>query len=307
MPRPPRLTHPPVALRPGDGAWPRLLDDLPDPPSQIRVAGQLPPLEDAVAIVGTRYADEDALAFARALATELAVAGRVVISGGAWGIDAAAHRGALDVGGQTVVVLPTGLDRAYPARHRPLYEQIAAGHGALVTELPDGQAPFRSTFLARNRLIAALGACTLVVQAPARSGALSTAAVAAKLERPVFSVPYAPWEVRGEGCLQLLVGGARVCTSARDILSVRPSEPGSGAGNKPPDEEKRNALDGLDADCQVVFGLLSRNGRHPDELAMSAGIPISRVHGALLQLQLRGLCGRRADGTYATKAKTGHR
>ena len=307
MPRPHDLPEPPHVLRPAKPGWPAQLDALDRPPQKLRVAGVLPPLERAVAVVGTRYADEESLGFTRQLAGELAAAGCPIVSGGAWGIDGAAHAGALDAGGSTVVVLPTGFDRVYPERHRSLFGQVLERGGALVTELDDGVPPARWTFLARNRLIAALGAATVVVQAPARSGALSTAAAAHRLEKLVFSVPYAPWEIRGEGCLALLAGDAQVCTSARDILSVRPLGPGHALPENPPDDEKRNALNELDDDGQVLFGILSRRARHPDELALSADLPISRVQRGLLQLQLAGLVTPRADGTYATNVKTGQR
>jgi DNA processing protein len=258
----------------------------------------LPAPAEAVAIVGTRYADAEALAFTRELAAALTEAGLAVVSGGAWGVDAAAHRGALEAGGRTAVVLPIGFDRAYPARHRPLFARIAREGGALVTEQDDGVHPARWTFLARNRLIAALSAATVVVQAPARSGALSTAAAARALEKPVFAVPSAPWEPRGEGCLGLLAAGAHVCTSARDVLSLRPRGSAPAAPQVLRGGRKHKNFDGLDEDGRRVLEVLSRRGQHPDEVARAAGVPIPRVQRALLMLTLRGVARGRGDGTY---------
>ncbi|MGD8860281.1 MAG: DNA-processing protein DprA [Myxococcales bacterium] len=292
------LPAPPRILRSGGPGWPPELDALADPPDRLRIVGDLPLPADAVAIVGTRYADAEALSFTRELAAELAAVGLTVVSGGAWGVDGAAHRGALEGGGRTVVVLPTGFDRAYPARHRSLFSRIARDGGALVTEQDDGRRPARWTFIARNRLIAALSAVTVVVQAPVRSGALSTAAAARVLKKHVFAVPSAPWEPRGEGCLRLIADGARVCTSARDILSLRPRGSAPAAPQVLRGGRKINDFDGLDEDGRRVLEVLSRRGQHPDELARAAGVPIPRVQRALLMLTLMGVARGRGDGTY---------
>lgn len=264
--------------------------------------GRLPELTGAIAVVGTRYADEDALAFAFELGRELAAAGRTVVSGGALGIDAAAHRGALDAGGPTVAVLATGFDPAYPPSHRELFAEIAA-EGALVSEADDGSPPAGWTFLARNRLIAALGSAVVVVQAPARSGALSTARLALRLNKPVFTVPYAPWQVRGEGCLALLRQGAAVCTSVRDVLSVR-AQRGRGVSQAIPDRGERSTDSGeLDSEVRRVLRALGRTPTHPDKLAMALGLPIIRVQQALLQLLLLGQAAERGHGAYIRTTK----
>lgn len=252
--------------------------------------------------MGTRYADEEAILFTRGLARDLAAAGLTVISGGAYGIDAAAHEGALEASGRTVAVLATGFREAYPPRHGPLFGRIAE-NGALVTEAPDDQRPFPGLFLERNRLIAALADSVVVVQAPSRSGALSTASWARRLDRALLAVPAAPWDPRGEGCLRLLREGANVCTSARDVLSVRSpeadsflSEPRDAVGNAPD-------LAGLDENERAVLALLDRRQRYPDEIARKSGIPVSRVQRALLTLKLRGLAEERGDGRYAKTAR----
>lgn len=304
MPRPKTtLAAPPHVLSAEDPGWPSRLSELRDPPVQLRVAGTLPNLHGAVAVVGTRYADDAALQFAHELGMALASAGRAVISGGALGIDAAAHRGALDAGGVTVCVLATGFDRTYPPQHGPLFSEIVT-HGALVTEQADGLPPLGWAFLARNRLIAALADLVVVVQAPLRSGALSTAAVAKRLGKPIFSVPYAPWEIRGEGCVELLRRGARVCTSPRDVLSVRPHE----SDQAPPEHLRagKNAIDineldvsELDDECRSVLRKLGSKPLHPDELAAALGMHVMKVQQALLQLLLLGLATERDSGRYS--------
>jgi DNA processing protein len=298
-------------LTPVDPAWPKGLTDLPDPPSALRVRGELPSLSGAVAVVGTRYADDDGLSFARQLGRDLASAGRAVISGGALGIDAAAHRGALDVGGATVSVLASGFAPAYPHANRNLFAAIERS-GALLSEAPDGVPPDRWTFLRRNRLVAALAETVVVVQAPLRSGALSTAAIARKLERPVLSVPYAPWDARGAGCVQLLRRGARICTSLRDVLSVPAREAGKGpesATEAAPEAEARPAettldVSQLDDQGRAVWRALGTRPVHADNLARTLGVPIMRVQHALLELLVLGLAVEPSPGRYARKSES---
>ena len=283
-------------------AWPSGFAALPDPPVRLRIRGQLPELAGAIAVVGTRYADDDALEFAFDLGRDLAAAGRTVVSGGALGIDAAAHRGALDAGGATVAVLATGFDPAYPPSHRDLFGEIATA-GALVSEADDGSPRSGWTFLARNRLIAALGTAVVVVQAPARSGALSTARLALGLNKPVFTVPYAPWQVRGEGCIALLRQGVAICTSVGDVLSVR-AQRGRGVPQAIPDRGERSTdSDELDGETRRVLRALGRTPTHPDKLAMALGLPIIRVQQVLLQLLLTGQAAERGHGGYIRTTK----
>jgi DNA processing protein len=293
-------------LTPADPDWPASLNDLTDGPTQLRVRGTLPVLRAAVAVVGTRHADEDALAFARQLGHDLAAAGCPIVSGGALGIDAAAHRGALDAGGTTVSVLASGFAPGYPREHAALFRQIAET-GALISEAPDGSPPEGWTFLRRNRLIAALAPRLVVVQAPERSGALSTARVATKLERQVFTVPCAPWDPRGGGCLQLLRAGAQICTSVRDVLSVPALEAGKGSSDDlreparagQPSLETTLDVNQLDEECRAILHALGRRPVHADNLARALGVPIMRVQHRLLELLVLGLVRESTPGRYA--------
>lgn len=301
-----RLALPePWVLQCEDAGWPRGLLDLrpQDQPERLHVAGSLPNLQGAVAVVGTRHPDEDALTFARELGAALGLAGRVVISGGAHGIDCAAHRGCLDAGGSTVAVLATGLRRAYPSDHAVLFNVIAA-QGAVICEEPDPGGILAASFLWRNRLIAALAETIVVVQAPARSGALSTARWAQRLGRRLYAVPSPPWQVRGRGCLDLLRSGAQICTSAMDVLSL----PASGAGAGPRKSARRvkqpNDDDGLSEAARDLWRLLRRGPRYPDELSVCLDMPAARVQEGLLSLQLRGRIRRRVDGTYEQTRKS---
>lgn len=291
---------PPTLVSPVDASYPEPLRDLDDPPTPLRFVGRLPPLgAAAVAVVGTRHPSDEAGEFTFRLAADLAQLGVTVVSGGALGIDAAAHRGAMAGGGKTVVVLASGLRTAYPARHAPLFSEIlSGGHGALVSEAPDSWAPHPGLFLRRNRIIAGLSASTVVVQAAHRSGALSTARSAISLGRRVFSVPGSPWDPRADGTLALLARGAEICTSARDVLSLRPaSAPEVDSGNS---ECIKNSCDveGLGGEKGDLFRCLQQNPAHPDRIARELDIPSDRVQELLLALELSGLIARRIDGTY---------
>jgi len=278
--------------------WPQGLADLAEPPAQLFVGGQLPPLAHSVAIVGTRAADEEACRFTRQLARELAQAGAVIVSGGAAGIDGEAHRGALEVGGRTVAILALGLHRAYPAQHAPLFAQIARS-GALLCETEVQPEPARGyLFLRRNRLIAALADTLVVVQAPYKSGALSTAREAKRLKRHVFAVPAAPWDLRGTGCLELLRTGTEICSSAADILSVaglgRPARVGAARKSR----KNVSDNDGLAKEVRSVWRVARNGPVHPDQISATLDMPAAEVQEALLTLLLLGLCRQRADGTY---------
>jgi DNA processing protein len=292
-----RLKRPIHTLRPGMEAWPEALADLRDSPTELFIAGSLPVSRQSVAIVGTRYADEDGLQFARQLARELSRAGAVIVSGGAAGIDSAAHLGALDAGGKTVAVLATGLIDAYPKQNASLFATIAET-GALVCETEVRRANGGWIFLRRNRLIAALAQTVVVVQAPYRSGALATARVARLLKRRVFAVPSAPWNVRGTGCLELLRSGAEICASAADILSL-PTRVLRHAGDDSQGPVKdANDLNSLGSGAQSVWKHLRWGPCHPDGIAAALDMKAAEVQEALLTLVLSGLCRQRADGNY---------
>jgi DNA processing protein len=216
---------------PGDPDWPAGCDDLAlappvqgrgGPPLGLWVRGSLPAglAGQSVAVVGSRSATTYGAQTAGAFAARLARGGFVVVSGAAYGIDQAAHRGALAVEGDTVAVLACGVDRAYPAAHRALIDHIAEV-GAVVAEVPPGWAPTRLRFLARNRLIAALTRGTVIVEAALRSGALNTANWAERLSRPVMGVPGPITSAPSEGVHQLIrSGAASLVTEAAEVLEL---------------------------------------------------------------------------------------
>ena len=217
---------------PGDDEWPPGLDDLVRIEPLHRLAGA--PLglwvrgplrlhetcERAVAVVGSRSATTYGMAVAGDLSEHLATNGVTVVSGAAFGIDNAAHRGALAGRGPTVAVLACGVDRAYPSGHRALLDHLA-GVGLVVSELPPGCSPTRVRFLGRNRLIAALTAGTVVVEAAVRSGALNTATWATRLNRLVMGVPGPVTSAPSEGVHELLrTGTASLVTRGEHVLEL---------------------------------------------------------------------------------------
>jgi DNA processing protein len=275
--------------------YPPRLRELPHAPEAFRVVGALPDLGRAVAIVGTRRADDEALDFAHSLGREAAMRGVAVVSGGAVGIDRAAHEGAIDGGGRTVVVLPTGLDAPYPKANHDLFARVIEA-GCLLTEVEDGADAQRGRFLTRNRLVAALGRSTVVIQAPARSGALSTAAVARRLGRPVFAVPASPWDPRGSGNLRLIRGGARICAGPGDVLSETALPAGRHVGKPPEENEKPIDSNNLTQAEQTILDSLGGRARHVDDLCQRTGIPAFEVQRSILKLLVHGLVEEKPGG-----------
>ena len=182
-----------------DETYPSLLRSLPDRPILLYIRGALAPgNESAVAIIGTRKASRYGRDVAAQLSSQLARQGVTIISGMAHGIDAAAHRGALDAGGRTIAVVATGIDRVYPRENTDLAEDIAA-KGAIITEMPLGSAPLGKNFPQRNRIISGLSLGVLVAEAPIKSGALNTVSHAIDQGRDVFAVPHNIFSLSGRG------------------------------------------------------------------------------------------------------------
>lgn len=256
----------------GESDYPAALRELADAPRVLFVRGVLPERSRAVAVVGSRAATPYGLARAGALGADLARLGCTVVSGLARGIDGAAHRGALEAGGMSVAVLPGGLDAITPRHHAGLAEELCA-RGGLVSERASGPPPFRWTFLERNRLIAALSAATVVVEAAVRSGALTTAACACRLGRPVLAVPGDVDRETSRGTHALIRAGATLCESAGDVLKVIGSA--ASCGREAPPQARLGAA-------------LRAEPRGVDELAATAGLAVDETLALLLQFEWAG-------------------
>lgn len=267
-------------------------------PETVSFRGDLPEGAPSIAIVGTRRSDPEADDYIESLAADLALAGATIVSGGALGIDAAAHRGALMARGRTVAILASGLERPYPPRNRGLFDEIVVSGGALLSAYAPDAPPTHFRFHERNRLIAAVSDAIIVAQAPRRSGALSTAESARRLGKPLYIVPGAPWDPLVEGSLGLLERGAKICIKAADVLSLPQSLPKTAAKDGDEGREKTLENQTLDDLHRTVLRGLSRRPVHIDELGRSLGLPIEDVQYALFGLILMGLAEERGRGVY---------
>jgi len=286
-----------VVLR-GDPAYPGLLREIERPPSLLYVRGVLDPAAARVAVVGSREADEEGLRLAREIAEDLASAGVQVVSGGARGIDAAAHEGALWGQGTTAAVLGCGIDVAYPPAHGPLFERLAQGGGAVVSEFPPGAPGSRMNFPRRNRTISGLSGAVVVVRASLASGALVTAREALRQGRLLFAVPGPAGEPLCAGPNRLLAeGAARPARSAADVLRALGWQPPLGRPNRP-EGSRHPRAPGLDDPGERLLGLLERRPLHLDELAKRAGMGAQQALRTLQDLELKGLCLQRPGKYY---------
>jgi DNA processing protein len=226
-----------------------------------------------VAIVGARASSGYGEHVAAEISGDLAATGAVIVSGGAYGIDGAAHRAALGVQGATVAFLAGGVDRAYPAGHQQLLRQIV-NQGAVVSELPCGAAPTKWRFLARNRLIAALGHATVVVEAGWRSGSLNTAGHAAALGRPLGAVPGPVTSATSAGCHRLLREYDALCvTSAAEVRELCGVSEAASVAQEAADPERIRLLDAMSARSRAsVQELARRSGLAPDRVRALLGI-----------------------------------
>lgn len=283
---------------PGDDEWPRRLSDL-DHAAQLNRRGGAPLglwvrgpgrldelLARSVSVVGSRSATTYGAAVAGEIAAHLAGEGVTVVSGAAYGIDQAAHRGALAARGPTVAVLACGVDRAYPSAHRDLLDYIA-GTGVVVSEVPPGCAPTKLRFLARNRMIAAASLGTVVVEAAVRSGALNTANWASLVNRPVMGVPGPVTSAPSEGVHELIrTRDATLVTRGSDVLElVSPA----GTHTLAPRRAPERAHDRLsDTDRQVLDGVPVASPASTASVARTAGVGLRTTTEALTRLRAAG-------------------
>jgi DNA processing protein len=286
-------------LTPGDAQWPAGLDDLgeqrpigiwavghhasPQHPAPVHVRG---PAGEAVSVVGARACTGYGNHIAGALGADLASVGITVVSGAALGIDAAVHRGALAVGGPTVAVLACGIDRAYPRAHEVLLRAIAE-RGAVLAELPPGATPTRFRFLHRNRLIAALGVGTVVVEAARRSGSLVTARLAAELGRVVMAVPGPVTSDQSAGTHALIRDGATLVAAYEHVREACASLTAASMAAEPPPQTHPEQRQARAEPADPV-----------EELVVEA-LPTARAPSGADVLTLARATGMRPDAVFA--------
>ncbi|MBI5773625.1 MAG: DNA-protecting protein DprA [Verrucomicrobia bacterium] len=273
-----------------DEHYPELLRQIYDPPIVLYVKGELTAKDrNAVALVGSRQTTHYGVETARKLAYQLAYIGVTVVSGGARGIDTAAHQGALSAKGRTVAVLGTGINLIFPAENAELFERIAA-NGALVTQFPFNRPADKQSFPIRNRIVAGMTLGTVVVEANLTSGALITANMAVEAGRQVFAVPGRIDSPRSKGCHDLIKKGAKLCEGAEDILSE--FEYLFPASNRPPPPGDTGVLPALELseNEQKIFDTLKvEDETSIDEIIRHSGLPSSTVSVTLLSLEMKRL------------------
>jgi DNA processing protein len=286
-------------LTEADERYPRLLREIPDPPGVLFVKGELAPQDAlAIAIVGTRHATQYGLGQAERLAGSLARAGLTVVSGLARGIDAAAHRGALEAGGRTLAVLASGVLSVYPPEHAKLADEVAA-RGALLSENPSRAEPLGGTFPQRNRIISGLSLGALIVEAGDRSGALITARHAMEQGREVFAVPGRVDGRTARGCHRLIRDGAKLVETADDVLEelgplVEGAPRDDGQVVRHPAELTLNDME------QKVLAAVGTESTSVDRIVAETGLGVPRVLSTISVLEMRRLV-RRLSGTSVAR------
>ncbi len=283
----------------GDPGYPASLARIFDPPEALFLRGEVLPGERLIAMVGARRASSHGRHLAQELAEGLAERGIGVVSGAAWGIDAAAHRGALRAGGPTFAVLGHGLDHVYPADHRELYAEIA-GRGCLLTEYAPGTPPVAWHFPERNRIISGLSAGVIVVEAGERSGALITTDYAMEEGREVFAVPGSLANPLTRGPHRLIQQGARLVTCVEDVLEElnwdAPEPPGAGGGGVP--GASRKGVKALNRQEQLLLDLFEEDPCPQEVLMERFAGEVGDFYLALAGLLMKGGIREEAGGRY---------
>ena len=280
-----------------DPNYPRLLREVPAPPPLLYIRGRLTE-EDiwAVGVVGTRRATHYGQEVTRRLVTGLAHSGVTTVSGLARGIDGTAHATSLDVGGRTVAVLGSGIDRIYPPEHRKLATRIVED-GAIISEYPLGTPPEAGNFPPRNRIISGLSLGVLITEAGTRSGALITADYAAEQGRDVFAVPGSILSPGSAGTNRLIQEGAKTVLAVEDILSEL------NLTMVVEQAQARRVLPATDTEASIIAHL-GAEPVHVDRLGRLTGMPIAEVTSALTLMELTGMVRQVGGMKYVTARET---
>ncbi len=264
-------------LTQADAEYPELLRQIYDPPIALYVKGTLTAQDkNSIALVGSRQTTSYGTETARKFAYQLAYIGVTVVSGGARGIDTAAHQGALAAKGRTIAVLGTGINLVFPPENAELFERISAS-GAIITQFPFNRPADKQTFPIRNRIVAGMTLGTVVVEANLASGALITANFATDYGRQVFAVPGRVDSPRSKGCHDLIKKGAKLCEGADDILSE--FEYLFPATNKPASPAETGVLPALSLSENEtkILAAVGEDETHMDEVIRASGLPASAV------------------------------
>lgn len=269
-------------LTPQDANYPKILLNTHMPPAVLYTRGEVPDWNNNlfIGVVGTREATQYGVRAAKTICEDLSESGAVIVSGFARGIDAAALRAAINIGGKRVSVLGTGIDVPYPANHRALFSRVLE-NGFIMTEYPFGTKPSKWTFPARNRIIAGLSHGVLVIEAPKKSGALITARYAVEENRDVFAVPGNIDDRNSAGVNAIIKEGAKAVSSAEDILEEYSHLISFKNKENLPEPE-------LSGDESGVLKLLEHGDIHVDELIRLSGMLPNILYNTLLILEMNG-------------------
>lgn len=268
------------------GEYPERLKRLPYAPPLLYVRGDLRDDEPSIAVIGSRRASHYGKVIAERFARELARVGLTIISGLARGVDTCAHRGALEENGRTIAVLGCGIDRVYPSENVYLMEKIIM-NGACISEFPIGTYPFAGNFPQRNRIISGLSDAILVIEATERSGTFTTVKWALEQGKEVFAVPGNITQETSKGTNRLIMDGARPVTCTQDIIDAL----------KLDRIIEMRELPSLTEDEKEVYESVGNTPTHIDQLSISLSIPVSRLSGILLSLELKSAV-RQLPGRY---------
>lgn len=299
-----------------DKEYPEKLKNIPNPPCVLYVKGDISNIDKklCISIVGTRNATSYGIQMASEIAYDLSKQDVIIVSGGALGVDKAAHSGTLKAGGQTIAVLGCGINHKYLAENRELRKEISET-GALISEYPPDSPAFSSNFPIRNRIISGLSSGTVVIEAGAKSGSLITANLANDQNRDVFVIPVDMRSPVSQGTVSLIRDGAKIITCAQDILNeynikskninfqdqkketvAPPPKPNKLPihKNSPPKKEPSSAnnllIDSLPKDCRDVYLYIRKNRRcHIDKISIDTNIHIKNLLSIITQLEICGL------------------
>lgn len=262
--------------------FPKLLKEIPDAPPLLNYRGVVDEniFKDTLAVVGSRRMTNYGRRIIEEIVSRVASEGITIVSGFMYGVDATAHKTALDVDGKTIAVMPCGVDIVHPAYQKDLYKKIEKT-GLMLSEFEDGHPPDKWTYPRRNRIVVGLSKATLVVEAEEKSGSLISASLATKYKRKLFAVPGPIFNPTSEGTNKLIKDNlAETVTSAKDILSFFEKEI---------EEKKKEKKNNLTKEEKKILGILEREQTEVDEMAKELNIPIAQLNTSLSMLCLKGI------------------
>ena len=284
----------------GSSMYPELLKGIPSPPEKIYYKGgwDASIFENCLAVVGSRRMTAYGKQITTKLVSEISNAGVTIVSGFMYGIDATAHKAAVDVGGKTIAVMPCGIDMIHPQYQESLYNEILENNGLVISEFEGSFPPAIWTYPKRNRIVAGLSKATMVVEAGKKSGSLITANFAKSYKRKLFVVPGPLTSINSEGVLQLIREGAGIVTSTKDILETYNREELIISDNS----SKSSGLSKLE---RTILENLQREPMSIDELSRFAKITAAKISTTISLMQLKGLVVEEGGKCYSKSFKSG--